>query len=75
VSIHFVLLLASHSHTCTVQGYARDVIRVVEDDTGETVEALLYRGTPDNPAFWPRAIKDLPFAAGMCMLDCLVQPV
>jgi hypothetical protein len=23
-----------------------------------------YRGTPDNPAFWPRALKDLPFAAG-----------
>jgi len=28
------------------------------------VDALLYRGTPDNPAMWPRALRDLPFAAG-----------
>lgn len=47
------------------QGYARDVITVVEDETGESVRALLYRGTPDNPALWPRALTDLPFAAGM----------
>ena len=55
------------------QGYARDVIDVVEDDTGNTVKALLYRGTPDNPAFWKRAFLDLPLAAGewrhiCCML-------
>ena len=45
-------------------GYARDVIEVVEDEIGETHQALLYRGTPDNPAIWPRAMLDLPFAAG-----------
>ena len=27
-------------------------------------KALLYRGTPDNPAFWKRVIFDLPLAAG-----------
>jgi alpha-tubulin suppressor-like RCC1 family protein/cation transport regulator ChaC len=46
-------------------GYARDVIEVVEDESGETVKALLYRGTPDNPAFWPRALRDLSFAAAV----------
>ena len=46
------------------QGYARDVIDVVEDGTGRTVKALLYRGTPDNPAFWGRALADPPLAAG-----------
>ena len=46
-------------------GYARDVIDVVQDDTGETVQAVLYRGTPDNPAFWNRALLDLPFAAAI----------
>ncbi len=46
------------------QGYARDIIDVEETETGTTVQALLYRGTPDNPAFWPRALLDLPFAAG-----------
>eukprot|EP00804_Cyclotella_cryptica_P009136 CCRYP_003210-RB/>CCRYP_003210-RB protein AED:0.04 eAED:0.04 QI:845/1/1/1/0.5/0.66/3/313/573 len=45
------------------QGYSRDVIDVVEDDTGNTVKALLYRGTPGNPAFWKRALLDLPLAA------------
>ena len=45
-------------------GYARDVIDVVEDKSGETHKALLYRGTPENPAFWPRALLDLPLAAG-----------
>ena len=45
-------------------GYARDVIDVVEDKTGDLHQALLYRGTPDNPAFWPRALRDLPFTAG-----------
>ncbi|KAL7469560.1 hypothetical protein ACHAXS_009813 [Conticribra weissflogii] len=44
-------------------GYARDVIDVVEDDTGNIVKALLYRGTPDNPAFWKRVYFDLPLAA------------
>jgi alpha-tubulin suppressor-like RCC1 family protein/cation transport regulator ChaC len=46
-------------------GYARDVIEVVEDETGETYQAVLYRGTPDNPAFWPRALLDLPLAAAI----------
>jgi cation transport regulator ChaC len=46
-------------------GYARDIIEVVEDDTGETHQSLLYRGTPDNPAFWPRAMLDLPLAAAI----------
>jgi cation transport regulator ChaC len=49
-------------------GYARDVIDVVEDETGETHQALLYRGTPDNPAFWPRALLDLPLTAGRSQL-------
>jgi alpha-tubulin suppressor-like RCC1 family protein/cation transport regulator ChaC len=44
-------------------GYARDVIDVIEYKTEQTVRALLYRGTPDNPAFWRRALLDLPFAA------------
>ena len=39
---------------------------MIEDDTGNTVKALLYRGTPDNPAFWKRALFDLPYAAGKC---------
>jgi cation transport regulator ChaC len=46
-------------------GYARDIIDVVEDESGEIHQALLYRGTPDNPAMWERALLDLPFAAGM----------
>lgn len=46
-------------------GYARDIINVVEDETEETVQALLYRGTPENPAMWPRALRDLPFAAAI----------
>ena len=46
-------------------GYERDVIDVIEDDTGSTVQALLYRGTPENPAFWPRALLDLQFAAAV----------
>lgn len=44
-------------------GYARDVIDVIEYKSQQTVRALLYRGTPDNPAFWRRALLDLPFAA------------
>ncbi len=31
-----------------------------------TRKALLYRGTPDNPAFWERVAFDLPLAAGEC---------
>lgn len=46
-------------------GYARDVIDVVEDDTGNTVKALLYRGTPENPAFWKRVLLDVPLAAAI----------
>ena len=57
-------------HIYYVQGYARDVIDVIEDDTGETVKALLYRGTPDNPAFWKRALLDLPLAAGEFINIC-----
>jgi alpha-tubulin suppressor-like RCC1 family protein len=48
-----------------LQGYAREVIEVVQDCDGATVRALLYRGTPANPAFWPRALRDLPFAAAV----------
>ena len=61
---HYCYLLFSHRF----QGYARDVIDVVEDASGNTVRALLYRGTPENPAFWPRALRDLPFAAGTCFI-------
>eukprot|EP00522_Entomoneis_paludosa_P002073 CAMPEP_0172476706 /NCGR_PEP_ID=MMETSP1065-20121228/70515_1 /TAXON_ID=265537 /ORGANISM="Amphiprora paludosa, Strain CCMP125" /LENGTH=663 /DNA_ID=CAMNT_0013234935 /DNA_START=140 /DNA_END=2131 /DNA_ORIENTATION=+ len=46
-------------------GYARDVIEVVEDESGDNVQALLYRGTPDNPAIWTRALRDLPYAAAV----------
>ena len=46
-------------------GYERDVIDVIEDDTGSTVQALLYRGSSSNPAFWPRALLDLEFAAAV----------
>ena len=46
-------------------GYARDVVDVIEDDTGETVRALLYRGTPDNPAFWRRSLVDMRLAAAV----------
>lgn len=45
-------------------GYSRDVIDVLDDSSGKMVKALLYRGTPDNPAFWRRALFDLSFAAG-----------
>jgi alpha-tubulin suppressor-like RCC1 family protein/cation transport regulator ChaC len=48
-------------------GYARDVCDVLEEGNSQqrTVKALLYRGTPDNPAFSPRALLDLPFAAAI----------
>lgn len=46
-------------------GYARDIIDVVEDQTGATLQCLLYRGTPDNPAFWPRALRSTSFAAAV----------
>ena len=45
------------------QGYARDVIDVIEERTGEPVKALLYRGTPQNPCFSPRALFDPIFGA------------
>lgn len=53
-------------------GYSRDVIDVIDDSNGEIIKVLLYRGTPDNPGFWPRALFDLPFAAGKSsnMLFC-----
>lgn len=46
-------------------GYAREVIDVVEDESGATVQALLYRGTPDNPSFFSRALRDLRAAAAL----------
>ena len=56
-------------------GYARDIIRVTvahHDDKKEGLQqqqqqrhALLYRGTPDNPALWPRVLNDLPYAAAV----------
>ncbi|GAX23659.1 hypothetical protein FisN_12Hh233 [Fistulifera solaris] len=46
-------------------GYARDVIDVIDDQTGDVLQALLYRGTLDNPAIWPRVLRDLPFAAAV----------
>jgi len=54
-------------------GYSRDVIEVrLRDDSSKgsgdggnenVVQTLLYRGTPENPAFWKRALIDLSFAA------------
>ena len=46
-------------------GYARDVCEVVDEKTQHSFKALLYRGTPDNPAFSRRALLDLPFAAAI----------
>ena len=46
-------------------GYARDVCTVVEDGTEKTYRALLYRGTPDNPAFSSRSLIDLPLSAAI----------
>lgn len=48
-------------------GYARDVIDVLINDEGvsSTVKALLYRGTPDNPAFSSRALLDEIYAAAV----------
>jgi alpha-tubulin suppressor-like RCC1 family protein len=46
-------------------GYAREVIDVVLDETGEQVQAALYRGTPDNPAIWPRVLRDHAYAAAV----------
>lgn len=53
-------------------GYSRDVIDVIDDSNGEIIKVLLYRGTPDNPGFWPRALFDLPFAAGKSSYMLLV---
>jgi cation transport regulator ChaC len=56
-------------------GYAREIINVIEDATGKTYRTLLYRGTPDNPAFWSRLVWDLPLAAGRrCMRLCVYTP-
>ena len=53
-------------------GYAREVIDVVLDnndnDSNEprtVVTAALYRGTVDNPALWPRVLRDPVFAAAV----------
>lgn len=46
-------------------GYARDIIDVIDNNSGKKVKALLYRGTPENPAFWLKPLIDLNFAAGM----------
>ncbi|KAL7575073.1 hypothetical protein ACA910_000444 [Epithemia clementina (nom. ined.)] len=57
-------------------GYARDIIQVVVDHEKDDHQnrprqrprqrhALLYRGTPDNPALWPRVLRDLPYAAAV----------
>lgn len=46
-------------------GYARDVCDVVEEGTQKTYRALLYRGTPDNPAFLSRALLDLSLSAAI----------
>lgn len=46
-------------------GYARDVCEVVEDESGQTYKALIYRGTPDNPAFSSRCLVDLPFSGAI----------
>jgi hypothetical protein len=39
------------------------VIDVIEESSGLTVKALLYRGTPQNPCFSPRALFDPIFGA------------
>ena len=44
-------------------GCVRDVIDVVIYKVYNAIKALLYRGTPDNPAFWSRPLLDLSFAA------------
>ncbi len=47
-------------------GYAREIITVVPDHHPETtVRALLYRGTPDNPAFSLRLVQDLRYTAAV----------
>lgn len=46
-------------------GYARDTIDVIEDESGKQFKALLYRGTHENPAFWKRALIDLPLCAAV----------
>ena len=38
---------------------------MIEDDDGTVRKALLYRGTPENPAFWERVVFDLPLAAAI----------
>ena len=47
-------------------GYARDIVTVIEDDDTQHLQhqALLYRGTVDNPAIWIRSLLDLNYSAG-----------
>ena len=47
-------------------GYARDIVTVIEDDDTQHLQhqALLYRGTIDNPAIWIRSLLDLNYSAG-----------
>ncbi len=70
-----------------------DVVVMEDDDVGDengeisvrnharmtvTRKALLYRGTPENPAFWERLVFDLPLAAGArkkAMLKCPRLPM
>ena len=38
---------------------------MIEQEDGTVRKALLYRGTPENPAFWERVVFDLPLAAAI----------
>jgi alpha-tubulin suppressor-like RCC1 family protein len=53
-------------------GYAREIVTIVKDSTGEPVQALLYRGIPTNPAFSNRLVQDLLYAA--CTISVSVGP-
>ncbi|KAG7369528.1 regulator of chromosome condensation RCC1 repeat protein [Nitzschia inconspicua] len=46
-------------------GYAREILEVVEDESKQTVHALLYRGTLDNPAFSSKLANDLRYASAV----------
>ena len=50
-------------------GYARDVCDVIEEGSQRTHKALLYRGTPDNPAFLPRVVLDLPLSGKLIIAE------
>ena len=47
------------------EGYTRDVCNVTEEESKKTYRALLYRATPDNPAFSSRSLVDLPLSAAI----------